>query len=117
MKPAVLVLCLLISTHAAAGVTYACVCASWIPCGFSADAEAVFVGEVLESTELTRKVMRAAVESEEQRQVSRLKVEQAFFGTEGNTEIVIETLVGNNSCKFPLGNSTKYLIYAHRERG
>ena len=117
MKPAVLLLCLLIAMHAAAGATYACVCGSWIPCGFSADADAVFVGEVLESTELTRNVMRGAVAAEEQRQVSRLKVEEPFFGTERNTEIVIETSVGSNSCSFPLSNGTKYLIYAYRERG
>jgi len=117
MKPAVLFLCLLISMHAAAGATYACVCVGWIPCGFSADAEAVFVGEVLESTELTRTVMRGTEQAVEHRQVSRLKVGEAFFGATAYSEVVIETLVGNNSCKFPLSNGTKYLIYAHRKDG
>ena len=117
MKRAVLILCLLISMHAGAGFTYACVCAGWIPCGYSADAEAVFVGEVLESTELTRTVTRGTEQEVEQRQVSRLKVGEAFFGAAANSELVIETLVGNNSCSFPLSKGTKYLIYAHRESG
>jgi hypothetical protein len=118
MQPAALFLFgLLIATHAAAGVTYACVCASWIPCGYSADAEAVFVGEVLEATELTRTVMRGTEQVVEHRQVSRLKVGEAFFGAAANSEVVIETLVGNNSCKFPFSKGTKYLIYAQRKDG
>ena len=118
MKSTVLFLGLLIAMHAGAGVTYACVCGGgWIPCANSIGAEAVFVGEVLESTEVTRTVMRGTEQVSENRQLSRLKVGEAFFGTHGKSEIVIETLVGNNSCKFALSNGTKYLIYGRRKDG
>src|SRR5690349_15279208 len=125
MRSKLLILAIVLfgSVSLGALTTDACSCVRRSTCQFASTAEAVFVGKVLDSTETTRKVVRRERpiggeweehEYVEQRQVSRLLVEEPFFGTDERKEIVIETEI-SSSCGFRLAESATYLIYANQD--
>lgn len=101
----------------------ACSCVRQESCQYASNAEVVFVGKVLDSTEKTRTVKRRELpiggkweenEYAEKRQISRLQVEESFFGTNEQTEILIETEI-SSSCALPLQKDVSYIIYASRD--
>ncbi len=103
----------------------ACSCLAGEPCRNYSDAKVVFVGKVLDSTELTRTVKRREqpIDGEweeneylEKRQISRISVEESFVGTDEKKEILIETEI-SSSCGFPLQKDVTYLIYANQTKG
>lgn len=119
MKLGVFLLSLLI-LFAGFQTAHACTCTRRSTCEFASTASAAFVGKVVGSEELTRKVTRRELpmsggwqttEYIERRQVSRLAVQESFFGTEGKDEILVESEIGS-SCGFPLQAGESYLIYA-----
>lgn len=102
----------------------ACSWVSQTACQSAARARTVFVGRVISSTEATRKITRRELPIggeweenvyEERRQISRMAVEEAFFGTSGQAEIVIETEF-SSSCAVRLGEGETYLIYASQNK-
>jgi len=122
MKLGIITLTLAATLFIGVQSSYACSCIRQTTCQYSSTATAAFAGKVLDSTELTRKVTRRQLpmggeweerEYEEERQVSRIAVQESFFGTGGSEEMVIETEIGS-SCGFRLQAGETYLIYASR---
>ncbi len=102
----------------------ACSCVIRQTCEFASGAQTVFVGKILDTTEITRKVKHRELPSGgdweeneylEKRQISRISIEESFFGTNGKTEVLIETEIGS-SCAFPLQKGVSYLIYANQSQ-
>lgn len=98
----------------------ACSCIRQETCQYFSSAKVVFVGKVLDSTEIVRKVKRRVMpvggaweenEYEEKRQISRISVEETFAGTTEGKEILVETEI-SSSCGFSLEKDVGYLIYA-----
>ena len=102
--------------------SFACSCVQRSTCEFASTASVAFIGKVIDSEELSRKVVHRELpmggdwesrESVEGRQVSRLSIQESFFGTQGKDEIVIETET-SSSCGFRLQAGETYLIYADK---
>ncbi len=100
----------------------ACSCAVQETCQYFSDAKIVFVGKVLDSSEITRTIKRRVQpiggeweenENVEKRQISRILVEESFAGADGEKEILIETEI-SSSCGFPLQKDVSYLVYANQ---
>lgn len=95
----------------------ACTCGLITPCEAAANADAVFVGTVLDFTERQEKFKfndEDAREFTATIRTSRLRVEEAFFGVENGKEAFVETDV-STTCGLPLNKNEKYLIYARRD--
>jgi hypothetical protein len=111
-------LCLIFSSENAK----ACSCVRQEVCQYFSNAKVVFVGKVLDTTERTRIVKRREKrvgsdeweenEYVEKRQISRVKIEENFIGTNGKNEILVETEI-SSSCALSLQKDVTYLIYAN----
>jgi hypothetical protein len=81
------------------------------PCEATWEASAVFIGRVLDITDL--KVDLRAPEPQLEKRLVRLSVSDTFRGT-GLSIVDVATGAGDGDCGFPFRISKDYLIYAHK---